>query len=132
MPYLTYSEPIGKAYISYLCILYFVFFSSLDDLHAKDLAKRENEQAKNSLESFLYEFKDKLYSDNVEKLATEEETNKISEKFSEVSDWLMEDGYDATADVSNLQNVFLFINCCFNMNTMGGDSTYVPHQSWEI
>ncbi|XP_065055878.1 hypoxia up-regulated protein 1-like [Rhopilema esculentum] len=71
----------------------------LDDLHVKDLAKRENEQAKNSLESFLYEFKDKLYSDNVEKLATEEETNKISEKFSEVSDWLMEDGYDATADV---------------------------------
>eukprot|EP00795_Rhopilema_esculentum_P009264 gene9264-16954_t len=49
---------------------------------------------------------DKLYSDNVEKLATEEETNKIGEKFSEASDWLMDDGYDATAeDIKDLEKV---------------------------
>ena len=73
----------------------------LDQLHAKDIAKLENERTKNSLESFLYNFKDKLYSDAVEVLSTEEERNKINEKFSEVSDWLDEDGFDSTADVSS-------------------------------
>ena len=75
----------------------------LDQLHAKDIAKLENERTKNSLESFLYNFKDKLYSDAVEVLSTEEERNKINEKFSEVSDWLDEDGFDSTADVSSSQ-----------------------------
>lgn len=72
----------------------------LDDLHAKDLAKMENERAKNSLESFLYDFKDKLYSDTIEEMSTEDERSKITEKFSEISDWLDDEGFDSTADVS--------------------------------
>lgn len=71
----------------------------LENLHAKDVAKMENEQSKNTLESFLYNFKDKLYSDAVEEISTEEERNKISEKFAEVSDWLDEDGFDSTAEI---------------------------------
>ena len=62
--------------------------------------------AKNSLESFLYNFKDKLYSDEVEKLSSEEERTKISEKFSEISDWLDEEGFDSTADVSSSQLIY--------------------------
>lgn len=71
----------------------------LDELHAKDIAKMENERTKNSLESFLYNFKDKLFSDAVEEISTEEERTKINEKFSEISDWLDEEGFDATADI---------------------------------
>ena len=59
----------------------------------------ENERTKNSLESFLYNFKDKLFSDAVEEISTEEERTKINEKFSEISDWLDEEGFDSTADV---------------------------------
>ena len=59
----------------------------------------ENERTKNSLESFLYNFKDRLFSDAVEEISTEEERTKINEKFSEISDWLDEEGFDSTADV---------------------------------
>lgn len=55
--------------------------------------------AKNSLESFLYEFKDTLFSDTTEQLSTDEERTKINEKFSEISDWLDEDGFDSTPEV---------------------------------
>ena len=75
-------------------------FCRLNELQAKDVAKLANEHAKNTLESFLYEFKDKLYSDAVELLSTEEERTKISEKFSLTSDWVDEEGFDSTAEVS--------------------------------
>ena len=92
--------------LDYPCHNFFVIVDRLDEFQAKDIAKFENEQAKNSLESFLYDFKDKLFSDAVEELSTEEERNKINEKFSEISDWVNEEGFDSTADVSNLHMIY--------------------------
>eukprot|EP00112_Aurelia_sp_Birch-Aquarium-sp1_P011540 Seg2425.2 transcript_id=Seg2425.2/GoldUCD/mRNA.D3Y31 product="Hypoxia up-regulated protein 1" protein_id=Seg2425.2/GoldUCD/D3Y31 len=71
----------------------------LDELHKKDLAKAENERAKNSLETFLYEFRDKLDGETIEELSSEGEREKIRAKFSEISDWIDEEGFDSTADV---------------------------------
>lgn len=72
----------------------------LDELHKKDLAKAENERSKNSLETFLYEFRDKLDGETIEELSSEGEREKIRAKFSEISDWIDEEGFDSTADVS--------------------------------
>ena len=81
--------------------------SRLDDLHKKDLAKAENERAKNNLESFLYEFRDKLESETIEELSSEDEREKIRAKFSEISDWIDEEGFDSTAGVSFTSSVIV-------------------------
>ena len=70
------------------------------DLQARDEAKLANERAKNSLESHIFNMKDTLFSDLGEMLAAEEEREKINKALSEASDWLDEDGWDSTADVS--------------------------------
>ena len=88
-------------------------FPRLDDLHKKDLAKAENERAKNNLESFLYEFRDKLDSETIEELSSEDEREKIRTKFSEISDWIDEEGFDSTADVSFAFSVIVwYIHTC--------------------
>ena len=72
----------------------------LNELQSRDEEKLANEKAKNALESFLFEFREKLYNEEVEKMSTEEERNKISDALSKVSDWLDDEGYDTNADVS--------------------------------
>lgn len=84
------------SFVSYL----FSSFSRLKDLQARDDAKFANEHAKNLLESHIFGMRDKLDSEQGQLLSTEEERERIQEALSEASDWLDDEGWDATSDVS--------------------------------
>lgn len=59
--------------------------------------------AKNNLESFIYEMRDKLEHDSHYKAAvTSEEATAINEKLSEVDAWMSDEGYDADVKVNSL------------------------------
>uniref|UniRef100_A0A1A7WFL1 Hypoxia up-regulated protein 1 n=1 Tax=Iconisemion striatum TaxID=60296 RepID=A0A1A7WFL1_9TELE len=68
----------------------------LQDLTDRDLAKQEREKMLNSLEAFIFETQDKLYQEDYQQVVTEEETEHISVKLREASEWMDEDGYAAT------------------------------------
>uniref|UniRef100_M3ZHF1 Hypoxia up-regulated protein 1 n=1 Tax=Xiphophorus maculatus TaxID=8083 RepID=M3ZHF1_XIPMA len=68
----------------------------LQDLTDRDLAKQEREKILNSLEAFIFETQDKLYQEDHQQVATEEEQEQILSKLKEASDWLDEEGYGAT------------------------------------
>uniref|UniRef100_A0A3B5LFQ9 Hypoxia up-regulated protein 1 n=1 Tax=Xiphophorus couchianus TaxID=32473 RepID=A0A3B5LFQ9_9TELE len=70
--------------------------SRLQDLTDRDLAKQEREKILNSLEAFIFETQDKLYQEDHQQVATEEEQEQILSKLKEASDWLDEEGYGAT------------------------------------
>ncbi|KAF9344770.1 hypothetical protein BGX26_003933 [Mortierella sp. AD094] len=63
-------------------------------LDALDAAKRAREEARNSLESFLYRGRDLLYKDEIIEVSTEEERQTLSESLSTISEWL-DDNEDA-------------------------------------
>uniref|UniRef100_A0A1E1X932 Hypoxia up-regulated protein 1 n=1 Tax=Amblyomma aureolatum TaxID=187763 RepID=A0A1E1X932_9ACAR len=60
----------------------------LSDLDSKDKAKLARDHARNALESFLHETKDKMYSEDYEKASTEEHRQNILSMLTESSDWL--------------------------------------------
>ncbi|XP_037278905.2 hypoxia up-regulated Grp170 co-chaperone protein isoform X2 [Rhipicephalus microplus] len=60
----------------------------LSDLENKDKAKLARDHARNALESFLHETKDKMYSEEYEKASTEVERQNIIAKLTEGSEWL--------------------------------------------
>ncbi|KAK3830051.1 MAG: Hsp70 protein-domain-containing protein [Linnemannia gamsii] len=68
--------------------------AKIQRLDALDAAKRAQEEARNSLESFLYRGHDLLYKDEIIEVSTEEERENFSENLSTISDWL-EDNEDA-------------------------------------
>ncbi|PWA27286.1 hypothetical protein CCH79_00020292, partial [Gambusia affinis] len=68
----------------------------LQDLTDRDLAKQEREKILNSLEAFIFETQDKLYQEDHQQVATEEEQEQILSKLKEASDWLDEEGYGAS------------------------------------
>lgn len=78
----------------------FVCLTRLKDLQARDDAKVANERAKNLLETHIYDMREKLFSDEGVLLSTEGEREKINQALSEASDWLDDEGWDSTADVS--------------------------------
>lgn len=78
-------------------------------MQARDDAKFANEQAKNLLESHIFNMRDVLDSKEGQLLSTEGEREKIQEALSEASDWLDDEGWDSTADVS-LWNCFLAVD----------------------
>ncbi|GJJ71741.1 hypoxia up-regulated 1 [Entomortierella parvispora] len=59
-------------------------------LDGLDAAKRVREEARNSLESFIYRGRDLLWKDEIIEVSTEEEREKLSESLSVNSDWLDE------------------------------------------
>ncbi|MCJ8742533.1 hypothetical protein PDJAM_G00083110 [Pangasius djambal] len=67
----------------------------LQDLTDRDLEKQEREKSLNSLEAFVFETQDKLYQDEYQAVVTEEEKEAISNKLSEASAWLDDEGYSA-------------------------------------
>lgn len=69
-------------------------FAKIQRLDALDAARRAQEEARNSLESFLYRGRELLYKDEIIEVSTEEEREQLSENLSTVSDWL-EDNEDA-------------------------------------
>ncbi|KAG0213743.1 Hypoxia up-regulated protein 1 [Mortierella sp. NVP41] len=68
--------------------------AKIQRLDALDAATRAREEARNSLESFLYRGRDLLYKDEIIEVSTEEEREKLSENLSIASEWL-EDNEDA-------------------------------------
>ncbi|KAF9115420.1 hypothetical protein BGX27_007920 [Mortierella sp. AM989] len=68
--------------------------AKIQKLDALDAAKRAREEARNSLESFLYRGRDLLYKDEIIEVSTEEERKFLSENLSTISEWL-DDNEDA-------------------------------------
>jgi len=60
----------------------------LKDLADIDAAKLAREIALNKLETFIYEKKDRLYSEVYEEALTDEEREKITEALNEASEWM--------------------------------------------
>jgi molecular chaperone DnaK (HSP70) len=68
------------------------------DVHDRELLALLT--AKNNLESFIYEMRDKLEHDtNYKAATTPEDQTTISDKLTEVDTWLGDDGYDADVKV---------------------------------
>ncbi|CAF5002809.1 unnamed protein product, partial [Rotaria socialis] len=71
------------------------------DTHDRELLALST--AKNNLESFIYDIRDKLEHDShYKKATTPEEQTKINEKLSETDAWLWDDGINA--DVKTLKS----------------------------
>jgi molecular chaperone DnaK (HSP70) len=75
------------------------------DAHDRELLALAT--AKNNLESFIYEMRDKLeHNSHYKKAATSDEQTKINEKLTEVDTWLWDDGINADVKV-NIRIKFL-------------------------
>lgn len=57
----------------------------------------------NSLESYIVDTQDKLYSEEFELVSTEDERSKLRQSLSESSEWLYEDGFNADTKVRIFQ-----------------------------
>ncbi|KAF9115775.1 lumenal Hsp70 protein, partial [Mortierella sp. 14UC] len=72
--------------------------AKIQRLDALDAAKRAQEEARNSLESFLYRGRELLYRDEIMEVSTKEERENLSENLSTISDWLEENEDAETAE----------------------------------
>lgn len=88
--YFTTALPQSNVYIS----------TRLSDLESKDKAKLARDHARNALESFVLETKDKMYSEEYERAASEEEKQNIVAKLNEGSEWLEYESDNAETKVS--------------------------------
>lgn len=68
-------------------------------LQQRDDDKKANEQAKNNLESHIFETKDAMYSEAVVTVTTAEQREVILGALTEAGNWLEEDGYHAETSV---------------------------------
>lgn len=71
----------------------------LDKLNKNDEMKRRHEGALNSLESFVFEARTKLETDEYKLATTPEEATAISDLCTKTSEWLDEEGFNANADL---------------------------------
>jgi hypothetical protein len=69
------------------------------NLYELDQDKVENEKAKNSLESHVFETRDAMYSEAVAAVSTEEQREVITTALNEAADWLDDEGYIAETKV---------------------------------
>ncbi|KAI8814028.1 Hsp70 protein-domain-containing protein [Cladochytrium replicatum] len=69
--------------------------AKFDKMNADDAARREREEARNTLESFVYQSKDLMYDDVMELIATEKERETFKQLLDETSDWLYDEGEHA-------------------------------------
>jgi len=75
----------------------------LSDLDAHDHELVALSTAKNNLETFIYDIRDKLEHDSkYKKASTSEEQKKINEKLTEIDTWLWDDGIHADVKVKIL------------------------------
>ncbi|POR31729.1 Hypoxia up-regulated protein 1 [Tolypocladium paradoxum] len=65
---------------------------------ASDKARFQREEALNQLEAFTYKVRDLLEGETFVSRSTEKEQTQLAEKASEISDWLYEDGAEATTE----------------------------------
>ena len=75
-------------------------------LQRRDDEKLANEQARNNLESHIFETKDTMYSDSVVAVSTEDQRGVILAALTEAGDWMEEEGYGAETKVSSSFNMF--------------------------
>ncbi|GAB1866073.1 Hypoxia up-regulated protein 1 [Camponotus japonicus] len=68
-------------------------------LNVHDSEKTRRETALNNLESYVIDAQQKLDSEEYSAAATNEEAEQIREACAEISEWLYEDGFTATAEV---------------------------------
>ncbi|MCG8624201.1 MAG: hypothetical protein MJE68_19680 [Proteobacteria bacterium] len=68
-------------------------------LQQRDDDKKANEQAKNNLESHIFETKDAMYSEAVVTVTTAEQREVILAALTEAGNWLEEDGYHEETSV---------------------------------
>ncbi|XP_065906484.1 hypoxia up-regulated protein 1-like isoform X2 [Dysidea avara] len=66
--------------------------TKLEWLYQRDEEKKLNEQAKNALESHIFEMQDFMYNDEVTEMSTEEERETVTTALSATSDWLYDEG----------------------------------------
>jgi hypoxia up-regulated 1 len=69
----------------------------LADINARIEAKREKEREKNNVESYVYDTRDKLETEDILRVSTEEQREKFQLELSNAGDWLYEEGRDASA-----------------------------------
>ncbi|KAJ3414859.1 Hypoxia up-regulated protein 1 [Chytridiales sp. JEL 0842] len=67
-------------------------------MDAEDAARRDREEALNSLEGFIYSSKDFLTTDEVEQVTTEGQRETFKAKLDEAEDWMYESGSDAKTE----------------------------------
>lgn len=67
------------------------------DVHDSEKTRRET--ALNNLESYVIDAQQKFDSEEFSKAATDKEIEEIRKACSEISEWLYEDGFAATAEV---------------------------------
>ncbi|PAA74658.1 hypothetical protein BOX15_Mlig034201g1, partial [Macrostomum lignano] len=72
--------------------------STIQELRKREEAKRQLEKARNELEAFIFESKDRLSSADYEKCSTESERQGYMEKLSAAQDWYDEQGMDTTQE----------------------------------
>ncbi|KAI8813136.1 Hsp70 protein-domain-containing protein [Cladochytrium replicatum] len=72
--------------------------AKFDKMNADDAARREREEARNTLESFVYQSKDLMYDDMIKLIATEKERETFKQLLDETSEWLYEEGEHANTD----------------------------------
>lgn len=78
------------------------FSESLEKIHNLDTYDREKarrETALNNLEAFVIDAQQKLETEEYAEAARPEEAEKILKACTEISEWLYEDGFDATAEI---------------------------------
>ena len=73
----------------------------LTEMTEKDLEKALLEAAKNSLEAYIFDMQDKMYSDEFVAASEEEERTNVTTTLSAASDWLYEEGEDADRKAFN-------------------------------
>lgn len=79
--------------------LTFYFFFRIHQLNVHDSEKARRETALNNLESYVIDAQQKLDSEEYSAAATANEAEQIQKACVEISDWLYEDGFTATAEV---------------------------------
>jgi len=70
--------------------------SLLKQWDAKEIRKREKADAKNDLETYIYNTKEKMWDEELEKVSTEEQREEVREALSTAADWLETDGTDVS------------------------------------
>ena len=68
-------------------------------MQQKDEDKKENEKAKNSLESHIFEVTDFMYSEEGIVVSTDTERDTILEALRVAGEWMEDEGYDAETEV---------------------------------
>ncbi|KAL3502412.1 hypothetical protein ACH5RR_036861 [Cinchona calisaya] len=69
----------------------------LETLDKKDEERKRTAELKNNLEGYIYTTKEKLESEEFEKVSSSQERQSFSKKLEEVQEWLYTDGEDALA-----------------------------------